>query len=378
MTIREFRIQDSVYGYEKKSNRAVSITEYEQGKIVLKSRPRAIFVELTQNCNLHCPMCRKRLAYDPKKNMSFELFKLIADELFPYAELVDLRGYGESTVLKQLPHFLEYAARYECQLKLFTNLAVASDKVWQSLVQYGVTLAVSFDSASKMNFERIRAGAKFETVISNLKKLQHWYQVYGYPMNEHVYFSTTVQKQNLYELVDILKVMSDFGLNLIKLFPICCGEYDFGSLTDYKEDIREILLQAQLFARSHRISLELGESLHPLLTVPEKVIEKCTHPWTHLVIDYQGKIGFCDNLIPISNDLIMGNFRAKHFQSIWNGELYQKLRREHKQGKKGLEYFKICGMCYQYRYNEIEHMFIPSQSKKIVSSDCSENLTSVQ
>lgn len=52
----------------RRDNREQNIAEYRAGKLRLDSRPLALFVELTQNCNLECPMCQFGAKYDPMWN----------------------------------------------------------------------------------------------------------------------------------------------------------------------------------------------------------------------------------------------------------------------------------------------------------------------
>ncbi|MCP3683238.1 MAG: hypothetical protein GY861_11160 [bacterium] len=368
MSTRNLPVIESQFSELKAANRLLNIAEYEEGKKVLQSYPRVIFVELTQNCNLYCPMCRVKSHFNPKKNMLWKIFQSVADELFPYAELVDLRGFGESTILKHFPKFVDYASQFGCQLKLFTNLAIKRDVVWQQLASQGATLAVSFDGATKSTFEKIRTGANFDVVQWNLAHLAEWYEQYGFDVGNYVYFSTTVQRDNLHELVEILKLMSEYKINLIKLFPISCSEYDPLGLEQCKSRLQDILFLATEFARTRNISLELGESLHPELTYQDKLIDRCIHPWTYCTIDYQGKIGFCDNLISMPSNIV-GNLKDQPFHQIWNGVSYQNLREQHVVSRPIVARFDACNHCYKNRYNEIEHLSVPSHSMKIVSSD---------
>lgn len=84
----------------RRDNREQNIAEYRAGKLRLDSRPLALFVELTQSCNLECPMCRFGAKYDPSWNVPLELFERVAEELFPTALVVDIRCRGASPILK--------------------------------------------------------------------------------------------------------------------------------------------------------------------------------------------------------------------------------------------------------------------------------------
>jgi len=119
-----------------------------------KEYPKTLFMELTRNCNGLCAMCTRQKykelqKYDGKWNMPFSLFKKIADELFPHADYVDLRGFGESTMLPNFLDFLDYTKKFGCGLGLVTNLTVRDDKIWEELVKANVHLGISFDGSTK-------------------------------------------------------------------------------------------------------------------------------------------------------------------------------------------------------------------------------------
>src|ERR1700704_1134139 len=80
--------------------------EFQRRTLVLRTLPFKAVVELTQNCNFRCVMCpqswdEKFKKYYPEYNMPMEVFVKIADQLFPTATMIDLRGFGETTIL---PH----------------------------------------------------------------------------------------------------------------------------------------------------------------------------------------------------------------------------------------------------------------------------------
>src|ERR1051325_5209568 len=77
--------------------------------------PRALYIELTDRCNLKCPMCRcATVAGDV---LSVAAFSEIASVLFPHGSFVDLGGWGESTILPNFEEYLEIAQRYPIRIK---------------------------------------------------------------------------------------------------------------------------------------------------------------------------------------------------------------------------------------------------------------------
>ena len=96
----------------REMNRTLNITEFQRGAVELESLPLAVFMELTQNCNLKCPYCRSSGHFQASWNMPLSLFRRVAEEIFPTALLVDLRGWGESTILKEFPEFISITTDY--------------------------------------------------------------------------------------------------------------------------------------------------------------------------------------------------------------------------------------------------------------------------
>ncbi|WP_239374320.1 hypothetical protein [Frankia sp. Cj5] len=97
------------------------MAEYESGAEVLTCRPLVVFLELTRDCNLHCAMCRSSSDSFRGMNMPRDILLEIAEELFPSAALVDLRGWGESTLLRDFGWNVEKALSYGTRLRLVTN-----------------------------------------------------------------------------------------------------------------------------------------------------------------------------------------------------------------------------------------------------------------
>src|SRR5690349_6706086 len=107
----------------REENRRLNLREYSEGKTELISRPRYVLVELTQGCNLRCPMCRPEIVSTKGKSMSRERFWRIANELFSTAEMVDLRGWGESLILPDVEEFIRTTTRYGTAIRFVTNLS---------------------------------------------------------------------------------------------------------------------------------------------------------------------------------------------------------------------------------------------------------------
>ena len=296
-------------------------------------------------------MCRVPFKWDQSKDMPFELFTKIADELFRYAEIVDLRGWGESTMLPNFLDYVEYAAQFPCRLQLYTNLTKHSDDIWAALMRHHFTVGLSIDGATAQTFEKIRQGAYFKSVQKNLNTLAEYRDMYNCP-KENILFNTVVQKQNLHEIPELIKLAKKFGIKRIKLSPIVCSLNNPNNLLYYRNEVRTALDLAYQISLKEGVTIELATSLHPNLTLKNFTLERCTHPWSHCYITSYGGVGFCDCLIAYEQYLL-GNINDNSFWNIWNGDSFGSLRQEHcknEEKKAHTKLFSACKWCYLFRY----------------------------
>ena len=87
---------DLDYRALKAHNQQVNLLESRAGAVELRSMPRFIMIELTQGYNLRCPMCRSRRMSYHERELDRGVLASLAEILFPTAEMVDVRGGGES------------------------------------------------------------------------------------------------------------------------------------------------------------------------------------------------------------------------------------------------------------------------------------------
>lgn len=332
------------------NNVQVNTLEFEKKELVLNSYPQKLFVEITRNCNLKCTMCsNKNLKYNPSYNMPFDLFKKMADELFPHARDIDLRGFGESTIHPEFEKFLDYALKFDCSFGLVTNLAIKKDSLWKKLVEKNLWLAISIDGATKNTFENIRKGSRFETIMHNLSIIQKTRDENNIDPWK-IYFIVTLQKNNIGEVEQIIKLADEFRIKRIELNPVQLPFFNYNKLEFHKKKTEENLEKAFKFAKSKGISILFHGSLGTGKTEQKTEhrvdkIKRCKNPWNHLYISYDGKIGPCNHLMSIP--LVLGDLNKGSFRQEWNNKAFQRFR---KYNDTKLRY-RACNWCYKNRYD---------------------------
>ncbi len=361
--------QDAAPSTPRAANLLKNRREFETGQVKLESLPTVLFVELTQNCNLECRMCRASDGYQRSLNMTDELFDLLRTTLFSTASIVDLRGWGESTILKSLGRRVEETVAAGPMLRLVTNALAISPSLWDLLMSVGASVVVSVDAASPGTMERLGRGS-FERLITSLNAGRVARERYS--NRGSISFNTVVTGLSLDELPDIVELAVRFDVAKVTMFPVVAKRTSPLHLDARKAEIRGVVEDAEAKARTHGIELRHGASLHEEVVVEYGLPDRCSHPWEYCYIDYAGNVGYCDHLIG-NTSLTLGSLKTSSFEEIWNGSEFRKLRELHTRvrhcGIGAVESsFPHCAWCYERRYVDFEEQTNRLASSRIVST----------
>lgn len=302
-------------------------------------------------------------------HMDSDLFRQIADELFPTAELVDLRGWGESLLLSNIVELIRYTRGFGCDIRFVTNLSFRRDEVLASLAENNCYLEVSLDSAEDDILPRLRSGASLAHIQRNLKLLVGQYNALHGNSNRIILYCT-VQRPALASLESLIAFAADVGISEVRLARVSTTKPHL-SLNGCDEKVTAALQSVQLAAKSHGIQVVLATHFEGL---PECEPGKpaCIRPWSFASINVEGFVGFCDHLIgPFARKYLMGDLKVSKFEETWNSDQWQGLRLEHLQERReDAALFSHCDWCYRKRFIDFEDQFLPELAKsKVLLSD---------
>ena len=159
-------------------------------------------VETTKFCNLRCRMCVQFLegATVRGPHMELEHFKEIAQQVFPHVAVWQPSVAGEPVVTRAFDAMLDLAHEFGLGLHLTTNGTLAPGPIMERVARDRRDCEFSFDAPTKATFERIRVGAVFETVVSNIQALiKLCRETRGSP-GPGFALSVTLMRQNIGEL----------------------------------------------------------------------------------------------------------------------------------------------------------------------------------
>ncbi len=347
-------------------------SHFEARDLVLTSMPFRISLELTQNCNFKCIMCsqsweEKFQRYNPDFNMPMDLFVKLADQFFPSAVNVDLRGFGETTVLPHWPEVVDVLEAFPyIEWNLVSNLSLARDDTWDKMMKNNFIIGFSCDGATAQTFETIRVNGNFARTRHNMGVIQDAIKRH---QSGYLYFISVIQRMNAHEMRAIVELAHEFGINEVQ-FHIVRGpkhllvEQDVFMLDDkfprYAAQAIDAGLDLGVYTTFNDVIFTRRadpDKLKRASTVPKRALpdnsfhgapwkdemaeyeskligayrvvenQRCFKPFSYGNVNYLGEMGTCNHMQYPSMP-VMGDLRHQSVVEVWNGEKYREFRAE--------------------------------------------------
>jgi radical SAM protein with 4Fe4S-binding SPASM domain len=288
--------------------------------------------------------------------MAPALFDQIHAELFHLASIVDLRGWGESTILKTFKERIQKTTEAGPRIRLVTNALAIDRSLWDLLMACGASVVVSVDASTSETMRRLERGSH-SRLMASLKNAVTARERHPGSTGE-ITFNTVLSSFNIHELTDIVRIAGQLKVPSITVFPVVSKRSDPMHLDHCADLLLDVVNSAAVAASEEGVRLRFGASLHEDLVVPEGLPDRCSHPWEYCYISYNGDVGYCDHLIGNSN-LMLGNLLESSFEDIWNGERFQDLRLLHASARRErpgalTDILPHCAWCYMRRYVDFE------------------------
>jgi len=201
--------------------------------------PQSLWFALSNACNLECVQCYGELSSSIRKNRDRlpPLPKIYDDQFFE-----DLRPFLRHLALKQplseakkdpvhepvrdyytravflggepflsRENFRIWEMMIEDDLLILsfiiTNGTIFNKRVERIIERIPTLISISFDGATRETMEMIRKNARFDVIMGNLKRFQHYSSAYGLP----TILSFCLMPQNHYEFPDFLMLAEELN-----------------------------------------------------------------------------------------------------------------------------------------------------------------------
>lgn len=234
-------------------------------------RVQHLRLAIDDSCNLRCPSCRTGMRFHkegPAYNLGIRLADRINDWLHnhDHAIQVHMGSDGDPFASHVYRHFMEQTPKRDnIKYSILTNGLMIKDfhhKI-PHIIDNLQELGVSIDGASKLTYEKLRLGGKWDKINENLEYMAKLRQKHDFRFILHF----VVQKDNYHEMEDIILLGKKYNadrvwLNKIEDWNVLAnfGEVDiFDSSHPLHNDYKKKLEQVKLY---------LGFEKNPIVEIP--------------------------------------------------------------------------------------------------------------
>ncbi len=196
---------------ESGNYRAVKSSLYDFTRLNEHKYPSRMDFELDNTCNLECIMCEPKYSSSIQKKQHKKNETAVPygqDFLSQLAEFIPHLDYccflgGEPFLIDIYYDIWETltARNPDCSIIVQTNGTVLNDRVRKLLDRGKFTLSVSLDALNKQTYEKIRTGARFETILKNLE----YFKEYSKRKKTQLYITACLMQQNWQEFAGLVE-----------------------------------------------------------------------------------------------------------------------------------------------------------------------------
>lgn len=315
--------EEEYIGYRK------NWSEFAKNQIV-SEYPLQVDVELSNVCNLKCPMCfRSKDAYNKKDNnvlMKYDLFTKIVDEIGGKVQALRLSLRGESTLHPRIVDCVKYAkARGIKEISFLTNGSRLEKNFFEELLLAGVDwITISVDGLYDI-YNSIRRPLKFEETLQKIKDMKEI-------KIKHNVHRPVIKVQSVWPSI---RGNAEEFYNTFKPYVNLIA---FNPLIDY-------------LGKDEETTIEYIDNF------------SCPQIYERLVIGADGEAIMCTN--DEENTQHIGNANSQTIYQIWHGKKLNSIREIHKQND-GFKSISVCRKCFLPRKTqEVEEATVNGRKFKI-------------
>lgn len=275
------------------------------------SKPQAVTMLLTNDCNLACSYCfesNKGKDYMPKE-MALDILEATYNVVDPMAGIFTLNMFGGEPLMNwdTFKAVCDYVLENNLKIRITatTNLTLLTDEMIDYIDELSIPILVSVDGIKEVH-DKHRCNS-FDKVIENMKKLID--RDLGYLIEARM----TVAPDTAKYMYESVKMLVDLGINNIANVPASDLDWDAQSIQDYKDNYEKILdMYIDILndeTNKRNISLyKVDQALNLALEPIKEDTSMCNigNPrW--VIVDWKGDIWPCPDYPTTDNvDLIAG------------------------------------------------------------------------
>lgn len=310
----------------------------------------SICLIVNSSCNLKCPMCyAPYIEKQGSRRLSFSNFVKIIDKL-PKLKSIEFEEKGDDLLRADFFRMMEYVKKKGIWIDLCLNLTVFSEEILDKILELKIdTVWISFNSLKKDVFEKLKKGAIFERVRSNLEYLTKKRSDKGCD-KPFIHILSILTTLNIGEIKDLIDYADSIEAGAITFTSIKRRTLNTDAVKFYEEfNVPLHVIIDEMSGLKDRINSKKIKVYHDSEMIPDL----CVSAWSkNLSINWDGNVwplcvhthGFQDFSHPF------GNILSQEPEDILNSIEFKKLKKSIARRK--LTKFCEAGFCQNRHYNK--------------------------
>jgi len=270
--------------------------------VQLRPFPPLVRIETTNACNARCTICPHSEMAREIRWMDDGLFERIIDQCAAGGcREIHLHNFGEPMLDRQIEQRVAAAKqRGVPRVKIFCNGSLLDEQRMKGLLEAGLDeLKVSFDGATREEFERIRRPLRFDRVVGNVHRAVRLRNQMHAKTRIRVACCSTSDRQAT-----------------MRSLEQCVDGFSFGKIHNWGGD---------------------GPS-----TAPRGTRKPCSRLWRTFTILASGEVSLC--CLDYDGRHVLGRVDdGTSIADVWRGDRYREVRRLHRTGRQSE--IELCRDC---------------------------------
>lgn len=189
------------------------------------AKPLWVYISLSHQCTYNCQMCgvvKILKGYE----LSMETIRKVFDEMaaWDWDFTVVITG-GEAFLRKDIFDVFQYAQKCRLNLEVVSNGALINRDIADAIMSSGLkNIAISLDGAIEETHDFIREKGAFRKATEAVKSLAAAKKSNG--SGPQISAWTTIMKENVKELYDIIPLVSGLGAECLVYHPVIVAQED--------------------------------------------------------------------------------------------------------------------------------------------------------
>ena len=309
-------------------------------KSIVSWNPIGATIVVESRCSNRCKYCiwhakETDRPYWPL-HLSYGDFVRIADVLaVNNVAHLHFCGTGEPLFNKQLFRMIEYAHKTKFTTSIMSNCSEVMTSLIAQIANSGITrFLTSIDSGFPDEYEVIRYGSKWKTVINNLEALVKEREKSGAQFE--ICVDCMAMRSNYKSYRKLVEVLAAVGVDVLEFAYL--QAFEFNELCSSKNQIKES--DFEIFDEINeaiKLGKKLGIRVHPPeLPNNSGKRERCDVVWWKMMVNlpndkipqdgWIGNVSTHCMLAHLGEAYSFGNLLKQDFQEIWNGEKIKEVR----------------------------------------------------